>query len=59
MTALRDLSIAAASGRMRKGELTARGLVESCLERIQARDHTIRAWVEVYAKADPLKSAPA
>jgi len=50
MTALRDLTIAAATDRMRKGELTARGLVESCLERIHARDHTIRAWVEVYAK---------
>jgi len=50
MTAPRDLTIGVATDRMRKGELTARELAESCLERIHARDNTIRAWVEAYAK---------
>ena len=35
---------------MKRGALSARELVESCLERIQARENTIHAWVEVYEK---------
>ena len=34
--------------RMRAGDLTARALIESCLERIHEREDTICAWVEVY-----------
>ena len=55
-TAPRDLTIGAATDRMRTGELTARELVESCLERIHERDNTIRAWVEVY-EAQALEEA--
>jgi len=50
MTDPRDLTIGAATDRMRKGELTARELLESCLARIDERDDAIRAWVEVYAR---------
>ena len=35
---------------MKTGELTAERLMESCLERIHARDGIIHAWVEVYEK---------
>jgi len=47
----RELTIHAAIRKMRDSDLTARQLVESCLERIQARDNTVHAWVEVYAEA--------
>jgi aspartyl-tRNA(Asn)/glutamyl-tRNA(Gln) amidotransferase subunit A len=40
-------TIPAAVAAMRAGDLTAVRLVESCLERIRARDPLIRAWVEV------------
>lgn len=50
MTAVRDLTIDDAADRMRKGEITAQGLVESCLERICQREGIVRAWVEVYEK---------
>lgn len=43
----RDLTIGEAARRMRAGELTAVRLVESCLERIHARESVVRAWVEV------------
>jgi len=45
-----ELSIADAVRLMRNGELKARELMESCLERIQLRDKSIHAWVEVYEK---------
>ena len=35
---------------MRDGELTARELTESCLERIHALEGSVCAWVEVYEK---------
>ncbi len=47
----RNLTIPEAARRMRAGDLTVVRLVESCLERIQARDATIRAWVEVSEEA--------
>ena len=47
----RDLTIQDAILRMQAGELTAEGLVESCLERIRVREATVRAWVEVYGQA--------
>ena len=47
----RELTIHAAIRKMRDNDLTARKLVESCLERIHARDDTIHAWVDVYAEA--------
>ena len=46
----RELTIQAAQQQMKKGELTARQLVASCLERIHAREDAIHAWVEVYEK---------
>jgi hypothetical protein len=47
----RDLTIQDAALQMKARELTAVGLVESCLERIQTREATVRAWVEVYEEA--------
>ena len=44
----RELTIREAGERMKAGKLTAERLVESCLERIHAREDTIHAWVEVY-----------
>ena len=44
----RELTITEAGERMKSGKLTAERLVESCLERIHAREETIHAWVEVY-----------
>ena len=35
---------------MKAGKLTAEKLVESCLERIHAREETVHAWVEVYER---------
>lgn len=46
----RELTIQEAGERMKSGELTAERLVESCLERIHAREETIHAWVEVYER---------
>jgi len=48
MKAPREFTIKEAKDRMRAGELTARALVESCLERICKREETLHAWVEVY-----------
>ena len=45
-----ELTIQAARRHMRDGELTARELMESCLERIHALEGSVRAWVEVYEK---------
>jgi aspartyl-tRNA(Asn)/glutamyl-tRNA(Gln) amidotransferase subunit A len=47
----RELTIGEAAAGMRAGEMTAEGLVASCLERLAARDAEIRAWVEVHAEA--------
>lgn len=46
----REWSIREAGERMRDGELTAERLMESCLERIHAREGIIHAWVGVYEK---------
>ncbi|MFB3817919.1 MAG: amidase [Candidatus Methylomirabilales bacterium] len=43
----RDLTVQEAARRLQAGELTAVRLVESCLERIHAREAVVRAWVEV------------
>jgi len=48
MKAPREFTIKEAKDRMRTGELTARALVESCLERIHQREEILHAWVEVY-----------
>lgn len=56
MSEPRDLTIADAMGRMRRGELKAEDLVASCLERIHRRDGAVRAWVEVY-EAQALEEA--
>ena len=50
MKSPRDLTIKDAARQMRKGELTAQALIESCLERIHDRGDIVRAWVEVYEK---------
>ena len=44
----RELTIREAVKRMNAGKLTAEKLIESCLERIHAREGIIHAWVEVY-----------
>lgn len=44
----RELTIREAGERIKAGKLTAEKLIESCLERIHARDGIIHAWVEVY-----------
>jgi aspartyl-tRNA(Asn)/glutamyl-tRNA(Gln) amidotransferase subunit A len=46
----RELTIREAGERMRAGKLTAERLLESCLERIHAREGVLHAWVEVYEK---------
>jgi aspartyl-tRNA(Asn)/glutamyl-tRNA(Gln) amidotransferase subunit A len=46
----RELTIREALERMRSGELTAERLMESCLERIRAREEVVHAWVEVYER---------
>lgn len=44
----RELNIKEASNLIRSGELSAMDLLSSCLERIQEREETVRAWVEIY-----------
>ncbi len=44
----RDLTIREAAEWIKSGKLTAEKLMESCIERIHAREETIHAWVEVY-----------
>ena len=44
----RSLSITEAGRRMGRRELSALELVSSCLERIQQREASVRAWVEIY-----------
>ena len=46
----RELTITEAGQRMKSGSLTAERLMESCLERIHAREETVHAWVEVYGR---------
>jgi aspartyl-tRNA(Asn)/glutamyl-tRNA(Gln) amidotransferase subunit A len=48
MQAPRELTIYAAIKLMRTGDLTARVLMESCIERIRNREGDVHAWVEVY-----------
>jgi aspartyl-tRNA(Asn)/glutamyl-tRNA(Gln) amidotransferase subunit A len=43
----RELSIVTAMNRMRQRDLTAKELVESCLERIHQREDKLHAWVQV------------
>jgi aspartyl-tRNA(Asn)/glutamyl-tRNA(Gln) amidotransferase subunit A len=45
----RDLSLVEAAQRLRKRKLGAVELVQSCLERIEAREPQVRAWVRVYS----------
>lgn len=44
----RALTIREAGERIKSGKLTAEKLIESCLERIHAREAILHAWVEVY-----------
>ena len=44
----RELTIREAAELLNAGEITAERLIESCLERIHAREGVIHAWVEVY-----------
>jgi len=44
----RELTVREAGERIKSGKLTAEKLMESCLERIHAREEIIHAWVEVY-----------
>lgn len=46
----RELTVREAGERMKAGKLTAERLVESCLERIHAREEIVHAWVEVYER---------
>jgi aspartyl-tRNA(Asn)/glutamyl-tRNA(Gln) amidotransferase subunit A len=52
----RELTIREAGERIKSGKLTAEKLVESCLDRIHAREETIHAWVKVYEQ-DALEEA--
>lgn len=44
----RELTVGAAINLMRGGNLTAKELVRSCLERIHEKEATIHAWVEIH-----------
>lgn len=46
----RELSIFLAGENLRRGRLTAEVLVASCLERIEAREPQVRAWVTLHAQ---------
>jgi aspartyl-tRNA(Asn)/glutamyl-tRNA(Gln) amidotransferase subunit A len=56
MTEPRDLTIYQAAALLRRGKLTCEDLTTSCLERIDARDAVVRAWVRVY-RAEALERA--
>lgn len=51
MSAPRDLSVYDALRKLRKRKLSAVDLIDSCLERIAAREPHVRAWVQVHAEA--------
>ena len=51
-----EFSIHASRHRMRKGELKAEALADSCLKRIHANEDSVHAWVDVYEK-EALRSA--
>ena len=46
----RDLTLYRAAEEMRRGRLTAEALVTSCLERIESREGTVHAWVNLYVE---------
>ena len=50
MSKPRMLTIQAARQQMKTGQLTARQLITSCLERIHEREGAIHAWVTLYEK---------
>ena len=47
MTALNELTASEAARRIAAGEITSESLVRACLERIEARDADVAAWVVV------------
>ena len=51
MTEPHELTATEASARIDAGELTAETLVESCIERIEARESAVRAWKHFDADA--------
>lgn len=46
----RTLSVFQAGEQMRRGRLTSEALVTSCLERIEAREPLVRAWVSLHSQ---------
>jgi len=51
MREARELTIQEVAQRLKAGELTSERLVESCLERIRAREEVVQAWVEIDEQA--------
>lgn len=51
MTRANELSAVAAAHRIARRELTAEALVRACLERIQAREAVVGAWIQLDAEA--------
>ena len=47
MTALNDLTATDAARQIAKGEITCEALVRACLDRIEARDADVAAWVVI------------
>jgi Asp-tRNA(Asn)/Glu-tRNA(Gln) amidotransferase A subunit family amidase len=50
MTEPRDLTLYRAGEELRRGNFSAVDLLESCLERIRAREDTVQAWANLYAE---------
>ena len=51
MTHANELSAVAAARRIARRELTAEALVRACLERIEAREAVVGAWIQLDAEA--------
>ena len=51
MTEPHELTATEASAKIDAGTLTAEALVESCIERIEAREHSVRAWKYIDVQA--------
>ena len=53
-----SLSVVEAARRIAEGTLSPTALIEACLERISARDETVRAWVAVDVTTRPRVRRP-
>ena len=51
MTEPHELTATEASAKIDAGTLTAEALVESCIARIEAREHSVRAWKYIDVQA--------